>query len=194
MVSPEPVIHIVGRPHVPGDAKEAEAYRLSMFEAWDMILGRVHPDLGGSESNIDVIGVNFYDRNQWWNFGETIWRSNPAYRPFREILDEVYKRYRRPMFVAETGTEDDERPAWLAYIAGEVQAAAERGVPMEGICLYPILNHPGWDDERHCHNGLFDYADAGGRREVFRPLANEIFRQEQIRLRRKLFNVEHVSP
>jgi hypothetical protein len=185
MVSPEPVIHIVGRPHVPGDAKEAEAYRMSMFEAWDMILGRVHPDLGGSESNIDVIGVNFYDRNQWWNFGDTIWRSNPAYRPFADILEEVYRRYERPMFVAETGTEDDERPAWLAYVASEVQAAIGRGVPMEGICLYPILNHPGWDDDRHCHNGLFDYANAGGRREVFRPLANEIFRQEQIRLRGK---------
>jgi hypothetical protein len=125
--------------------------------------------------------VNFYDRNQWWNFGATISRSNPAYRPFSDILEEVYKRYGRPMFVAETGAEDDERPAWLAYIAHEVQAARGRGVPIEGICLYPILNHPGWDDERHCHNGLFDYATASGRREVFRPLANEILRQEQIR-------------
>ena len=192
MVSPEPVIHIVGRPHIPGDAEETERYRLSMFEAWDMILGRVQPELGGSEASIDVIGVNFYDRNEWWNFGDTIGRSNPSYRPFRHILEEVFKRYKRPMFVAETGTEDDERPAWLAYIAGEVQAAACAGVPMEGICLYPILNHPGWDDDRHCHNGLFDYANDAGRREVYRPLANEIFRQEQIRLREK-FDVKAIS-
>lgn len=188
MVSPEPVIHIAGRPHIPGDAEEAEAYRMSMFEAWDMALGRVHQDLGGSEKNIDVIGVNFYDRNEWWNFGDTIPRSNPSYRPFRYILEEVYKRYDRPMFVSETGTEDDERPAWLAYVAGEVRAATRAGVPMQGICLYPILNHPGWDDDRHCHNGLFDYATDMGRREVYRPLANEIFRQEQIRLREKNSN------
>jgi hypothetical protein len=55
--------------------------------------------------------------------------------------------------------------------------AMANGVPVEGICLYPILNHPGWDDDRHCYNGLFDYADATGRREAFGPLADEIARR-----------------
>ena len=59
------------------------------------------------------------------------------------------------------------RPAWLRYMAREVFTAIAAGVPVEGICLYPILNHPGWDDDRHCYNGMFDYADAYGRREVF---------------------------
>lgn len=48
---------------------------------------------------------------------------------------------------------------------------------MEGLCIYPILNHPGWDDDRHCHNGLFDYAEVSGNREVFVPLADELTRQ-----------------
>ena len=52
--------------------------------------------------------------------------------------------------------------------------AIAEGVPVEGLCLYPILNHPGWDDDRHCYNGLFDYADAIGHREAFGPLADEI--------------------
>lgn len=182
LVSPEPVIHIAGRPGVAGDAESAEAYRMSMFEAWDMVLGRVHQDLGGSGTNIDVIGVNFYDRNEWYNFGETIKRSDPNYRPFHQILLEVYERYQRPIFVSETGTEDDERPAWFAYIAAECRTAVEKGVPLQGICLYPILNHPGWDDDRHCHNGLFDYAGADGRRPIYHPLADEIIKQEQIRL------------
>jgi len=182
IVSPEPVIHIAGRPDVPGDAARAEAYRMSMFESWDMILGRVHGDLGGSESNIDIIGVNFYDRNEWWNFGDIIHRAQAAYRPFHQILAEVYERYRRPVFVAETGTEDDDRAAWFTYMASEVQTAIAQGTPVQGICLYPIVNHPGWDDDRHCHNGLLDYASGDGRREVYRPLANEILRQEEIRL------------
>ena len=55
--------------------------------------------------------------------------------------------------------------------------AFERGVPVEGLCLYPILNHPGWDDDRHCHNGMFDYADADGKRAVYQPLADEVARQ-----------------
>ena len=182
LVSPEPVIHIAARPGVAGDAESAEAYRMSMFEAWDMILGRVHQDLGGSEGNIDVIGVNFYDRNEWFNFGETIHRGDPDYRPFHQILVEVYKRYRRPIIVSETGTENDGRASWFAYIANEGRKAMALGVPLEGICLYPILNHPGWDDDRHCHNGLFDYAADSGRRATYYPLANEILKQEQIRL------------
>jgi hypothetical protein len=58
-----------------------------------------------------------------------------------------------------------------------VLMALEAGVPVEGICLYPIVNHPGWDDDRHCHNGMFDYADAEGGREVYQPLADEVDRQ-----------------
>ena len=49
-----------------------------------------------------------------------------------------------------------------------------RGVDIRGICLYPICNHPGWADDRHCHNGLWDYADDNGDREIYRPLADEV--------------------
>ena len=37
IVSPEPVIHIAGDPLKPGDREQAEVYRRSMFEAWDMV-------------------------------------------------------------------------------------------------------------------------------------------------------------
>lgn len=180
IISPEPVIHIVGRPGVPGDDVAAENYRRSMFEAWDMITGRLHPELGGAEQFLDIIGVNYYERNQWWNFGETIWRGEPEFRPFRDILADVYERYHRPLFVAETGNEDNRRPGWLRYIATEVRAAMEKGIPMQGICLYPILNHPGWADDRHCHNGLWDYASESGHREIYEPLAAEIREQQQM--------------
>jgi hypothetical protein len=45
---------------------------------------------------------------------------------------------------------------------------------VEGICLYPILNHPGWDNDRHCPCGLLGYADEFGRRECYRPLETEL--------------------
>lgn len=181
IVSPEPVIHIVGDPAKPGDVASAEDYRLSMFEAWDMLSGRMHPELGGGPDGFDVIGLNFYDRNQWWNHGKTIRVGEPAYRPFHQIIKEVFDRYRCPLFISETGTEDDGRPSWFAYIASEVRTAIELDVPVHGICLYPILNHPGWDDDRHCHNGLVDYAGNDGIRPVYQPFADEIYRQEEIR-------------
>jgi hypothetical protein len=41
------------------------------------------------------------------------------------------------------------------------------------------VNHPGWEDDRHTYNGLFDYADDWGNREAFEPLANELARQQR---------------
>jgi polysaccharide biosynthesis protein PelF len=188
IVHADPVIHITAHPERPDDVEAAELYRLAQFEAWDMLAGRRAPHLGGAPAYLDVVGVNFYCHNQWHHGAGPIDRAHPAYRPFRELLREVYDRYRRPLFVAETGIEGDLRADWLRYVGGEVRAALADGVPVEGICLYPIVNHPGWDDDRHCHNGLWDYADDGGGREIHMPLYHELRRQQHLhrRLRRRL--------
>ena len=144
-----------------------------------MILGRVRPELGGREDLIDIIGVNYYIHNQFIWAGPGIVPSDPRYRHVSVMLQEVYERYRRPVFVAETGIEGDTRPAWARYMCKEVFAAMEAGVPVEAICFYPILNHPGWDDDRHCENGLFDYANAQGHRQIYQPLADELARQAE---------------
>jgi hypothetical protein len=96
------------------------------------------------------------------------------------MLEEVYERYRRPVFVAETGAEDRRRAGWLRFVCDQSRQAMRNGVPLQGICLYPILNHPGWLDDRHCHNGLWDYADEAGNRTVYKPLARELARWRAI--------------
>jgi len=174
----DPVINVLPEdPANPMQVKAAEAYRLSQYEAWDMIGGRMKPELGGNEKYLDIIGVNYYVHNQWILGGSSVAPDNPRYRPFREIVQEVYQRYQRPLFVAETGIENEARPAWLRYIGSEVRAAIMSGTPIEGICLYPILNHPGWEDDRHCHNGLWDYPNDDGEREIYIPLAEELGKQ-----------------
>ncbi|HZQ53113.1 MAG TPA: hypothetical protein VFB14_13005 [Bryobacteraceae bacterium] len=179
LISPEPVINIVGNPAIPGDDVEAENYRLAQYHAWDMISGQFEPELGGRPEFLDIIGVNFYERNQWVHNSKTaLPRTDLRYRPFHEMLLEVWERYRRPIFVAETGTEDCVRAAWFNYVCDEVYTALALGIPIHGICLYPILNHPGWEDDRHCHNGLFDYAGSHGEREIHWPLAEAILRQQ----------------
>ena len=179
IMSPEPIIHISGNPLVEGDREWAAFYRSFMYEAWDMILGRAYPELGGDPQNLDMLGINFYPRNQRFNDGRPLNPNDPGYMPFHQLLIEVYERYHLPMFISETGTENEERRAWLAYIAEEVRRASASGVPIHGICLYPILNHPGWDDDRHCHNGLWDYPSGTGEREIYKPLAQEITRQQK---------------
>jgi hypothetical protein len=126
LVSPEPVIHIAGDPARPDDVRQAAEYRSAMFEAWDMILGRAQPELGGDPSFVDIIGVNYYDRNQWWNFGKTIFRGEPEYRPFHEIpgggLRAIAVRCSLPKREPKTKS-----GPWFAYICDQVRAAARRG-------------------------------------------------------------------
>lgn len=185
----DPLIHVVASPRHPEEQGAAEAYRVSQFQAWDMLSGRLWPELGGHERYLDVIGVNFYPHNQWFydlkDFRRVrkftpLSRKHPLYRPLRELLGEVYKRYRRPFFIAETGAEDRARAGWLRYVCQEAAAALEEGTRLEGICLYPILNHPGWIDDRHCHNALWDYPDEKGERPIYKPLAAELRRWRKV--------------
>lgn len=148
-----------------------------MYHAWETVAGSRSPELGGAHRYLDIVGANYYCHNQWRINGGPIDRSHPRYRPLRMLLAELYRRTRRPIFIGETGIEEDRRPEWLAYVCDEVVAALHAGVPVEGICLYPIVNHPGWDDDRHCHNGLWDYCNESGHREIYRPLADELQRQ-----------------
>ena len=181
IIHTDPLVNIVCNPKRPHEREAAEHRRLAQFEGWDMLTGRLHPELGGDEKYLDIIGVNFYPHNQWFfQGGRKITRSHSLYRPFREMLGEADERYRRPMFIAETGAESEARPEWLRYVCEEARAARESGISVEGLCLYPVVNHPGWDDDRHCHNGLWDYADEFGGREIYRPLADELHRQQML--------------
>lgn len=170
----EPAIHLDGGLGSLEHRDAAESYRLAQFEACDMISGRMAPELGGRPEYLDIVGVNFYPSNQWYHGGGTIPLGHHAFRPFSEILAEIHARYRRPMIVAETGAEGSARASWLHYILGEVQTAVANGVPVEGVCYYPIVDCPGWVNERICPVGLLSRPDAQGRREVYEPLAREI--------------------
>ncbi|MDB5719329.1 MAG: hypothetical protein JWM38_2756 [Sphingomonas bacterium] len=178
-VHPEPVIHITPpRGAAPRVRADAERHARAQFDAWDMICGDHWPEVGGQPDYLDVVGVNYYSQNQWVHYGETIEIGDPLYKPLRYLLIDTYARYRRPIFIAETGIEGDRRPGWFAYVCDEVRAAMRCGVPIEGICLYPVLNHPGWDDDRNCPNGLLEFSAAPGPRPVYRPLADELARQQ----------------
>jgi len=171
----DPVINVVADPGATEQQQQAAAaYTRAQFEAFEMIAGRLWPQLGGSPDYIDIVGANYYVHNQWVLGGHFIERNDPRYRPLSDLLAELYRLNHKPLFIAETGIEDDRRPEWLRYVVDEVITALSAGVPVEGICLYPIVNHPGWVDDRHCHNGLWDYCNESGHREIYKPLAEEL--------------------
>lgn len=169
-VAPEPLIHNVPPLDQPWNTGPALAQRASQFEAWDLLTGRSEPGLGGSEEYLDVVGVNFYAANEWevpggrklhWDAGSDDYRWMPLHR----LLAEVHERYRRPIIIAETSHYGIGRAPWLNEISVEVQQARANGVPLEGVCLYPILDRFDWDDDSHWHNcGLWDLPVDGDKR------------------------------
>lgn len=170
----DPVINVITDPSRPWERGVAEGHRQSQFQGWDLISGHMWPQIGGAEHYLDIIGVNYYYNNQWIHGGPPIDMDHPLYKPFRTILTETYARYGKPIFIAETGIEGDRRASWMTYIHREVKAAMSQGVPIEGICLYPIVNHPGWDDDRACENGLLEARCADAGRDVYEPLGTVI--------------------
>ena len=180
IVHPDPMINISADPYKPQDRLVAEGHRQSMFMAWDMISGRLRPELGGRLEYLDIIGINYYIQNQWIHNGHVLVPSHPYYLPVRYMLREVWERYQRPLFIAETGIEGPVRPNWLRYICQEVRGAIALGVPMEGLCLYPIVDHAGWEDDRYCPNGLWGYSNENGVRPIDAGLAQELRSQQNI--------------
>ncbi|PBC09457.1 beta-glucosidase [Mesorhizobium sp. WSM3859] len=176
----EPLIHIAPRDRSGPEMRRAENARQGQFEAYDMLMGRIAPELGGAEDLIDVVGLNFYPHNQWYLQGPTIPMGHHEYRPLSEMLVEVARRYSKPLYIAETGAEGSAGPAWLHYVCDEVRDAIGQGAPIEGICLYPITAYPGWDNSRHAEVGLFSVIHAGGSRRIRQLVADELARQQRL--------------
>lgn len=179
-VTAEPLIHIFPKSDSLEDKQRATEHNEGQYEALDLLSGRLEPELGGRPDYLGLVGLNYYFNNQWVDRGPPIHLGHWHYRPLHEMLADAYRRYNRPVFIAETGTEGGGRAPWLHYVCDEVAEARELGVPVEGVCLYPILNHPGWDDDRHCQNGLFCGIEPNGSRTIHPPLASELLRQQRL--------------
>ena len=155
-----------------------------------MITGARDAELGGKPEYLDVVGVNFYHDNQWEvPGGEKIhWHMlprDPRWVPLHKLLLETYARYRRPMLIGETSHVGVGRTEWIRELTDEVCLAIEAGVPLEGVCLYPIIDRFEWEDPSHWHNsGLWDFEQAPDgtfRRVINVPYAEELTRS-QLRL------------
>ena len=176
----DPMIHVHAGADTARSREQALNYTAAQFQAWDMLAGFAAPELGGRPDYLDIIGVNYYDDNQWSFGGSMVPLGHPQYRPMRDLLVDVHTRYRRPVLIAETGCEGEARAGWLRYVGSEVRAALFAGVPIQGICIYPISHYPGWTNNRVCECGLLGRADETGERPVDLEVAAELARQQAI--------------
>jgi UDP-galactopyranose mutase len=160
----EPMIHVVaphGRPDLHPLADALVSYQ---WQVWDMLDGRSAPELGGTPDRLDLVGINYYHDSQWE--AETAhrlhWhRRDPRRLSLARLLHEAWARYRRPMILAETSHVGDGRAAWLNQAAADVQRVRREGVPIDGICLYPLIDRPDWTATTQWHHrGLWEGRDA----------------------------------
>lgn len=176
----EPLIHIAPHDRRRRTIRDAERNLNGMYEAYDWIIGKAKPELGGDPSLVDVVGWNFYPHNQWYYDGPTIPMGHHEYRPLSDMLVEMSERYQKPLFLSETGAEGTGKPSWLHYVCNEVREAMRRGADVRGICWYPITAYPGWDNSRHAETGLLSSVVADGSRHVDERLRAEFELQREL--------------
>jgi hypothetical protein len=189
MVYAEPLIHVVAPLNRPSLTLAADRYNESQYEAWDMIAGRVEPELGGDPRYLDILGLNYYHSNQWQHpKGRLRWEDeprDPRWIPFHDLLERAYRRFGRPVLVAETSHFGSGRARWIREMAEEVYQSRLKGVPVEAVCLYPILDRFDWEDSNHWHNsGLWDLRREpdGSLRRVLNQEYAEAFAEARQRL------------
>jgi hypothetical protein len=174
-LQPEPLINIVPASGHESSSLRVESDNLLQYQAWEMLIGRVWPSLGGHPRYLDIVGVDYYADNQFSTDGLTIDRDDARYRPFAKMLVEVWHRYGRPMIVSETGGEGMGRAPWLRYISGQCVAALREGCELHGVTLYPIVDSARvLAEDLRPHTALWNQADLTGHREPDADLLGEL--------------------
>ena len=147
IVNVDSVCRVVAPLDRPDLEEQAEGFnRDVVFQSLDMLCGRIEPSLHGTPAHLGTIGINYYWTNQW-EFGRAgvpLAPDDPRLRPVGELVKDVWKRYGTDVLITETGHRDEWRAEWLRHVAREADEVCREGVPLRGICLYPILGMPEW--------------------------------------------------
>lgn len=186
MIHIDPLVQVVAPRDRPDQAAAAhhETF-VDTFLAWDVLYGKVHPELGGAPEILDIVGANNY------SFGQMEYREKGPHKalephddrikPLCDLLRLVWERYRRPMIIGETSGMNEGRVDWLRDVMEESLAAVASGIDLHGICLFPAVDMPDWHTGQWLHNGLCDVVPEGDdlKRVPYHPYIAELRRWQK---------------
>ncbi len=188
ILTSEPLVNMVPVENATTEEQLAAiAQHNYQYQVMDALTGSICPELGGAPDLIDVTGVNYYYNNQWITNSEKflIWKQEPIdarWRPLRSMLTEVSDRYNLPVAITETSHPKEDRPMWIEQIASECKAAIDNNVNLYGICVYPVIDRPDWDDVSTWHrSGVWDIENnITLERKLYQPFAKAILQAQKI--------------
>ncbi|WP_373331423.1 amine oxidase [Salmonirosea aquatica] len=203
ILTTEPLVNVVPPfDATPEHRDQATLHHELQYQALDMLCGKICPELGGQPEYLDILGFNYYYNNQWetvsnfrlpWN--EVIMDSR--WRTLTDLLREAHLRYDRPLVLTETSHPGEDRAIWIERIAEECSLAIEENLPLWGICLYPVIDRPNWDNLDEWHQaGLWDVDTSNMRRILHDPSAEAmLWAQQRIQKAvRSAYNQRHYRP
>ena len=173
----EPVVHVTARDDDPEQRALARRIAAYQWQVLDMLCGRMDPGLGGHAEALDWLGLTHHADSQWEVPGEQrlAWQGrDPRRQPLSALLGEVGRRYRRPMLLAGSSHHGVDRAAWLHEIAGEARRARAAGVPLEGVCIDPLLDPPDRSGAQAWHREGLWHLPQPGSRCLNRPYARAL--------------------
>jgi hypothetical protein len=159
----------------------------AVFQSFEMLSGRMLPELGGSPAHLDIVGLNYYWTNQWElnRSGVPLGDDDPRRWSLSRLVRSVWERYAAQIVISETSHVGEMRPIWMRALAREAEALLAGGVALRGICLYPVLGMPEWHAPDHwTRMGLWDLipnSDGTLARVPYTPML-EALREAQRRL------------
>jgi hypothetical protein len=176
IVNVDPICSVVPASDRPDMIPQIEHFNhKAVFESLDMLCGRLLPELGGSREHLDIVGINYYWTNQW-ELGRDehpLSDNDPRRISLGDLVRRVANRYGGDILITETAHVDGMRPAWLNYVAEETKTLLNEGVPLQGVCLYPILAMPEWHlPGQWTHMGLWDldFGEPHLPRKIYTPM------------------------
>jgi beta-glucosidase/6-phospho-beta-glucosidase/beta-galactosidase len=195
MVHVDPMINTVppkDRPDLADEAKKKSVEEAC--EAWDILAGRLQPELGGNPEILDVVGVNVYNFSQAQmnadGSREVLGPRDPRRKPLSEMLGNIWERYQRPIIIGETSGYQDHRAEWLRSTVEESLKAILDGVSLHGICLYPCVDIPDWQSGEWAKIGVYDIED----KETCERIPHQPYIEELRRWQRILDRPEAMEP